>query len=185
MAASTIRAWSARSVDYVSKVGSGERAARRLDHHPAGRQESLLGNEYSVTRKIRRSSSPGGSRSVLTKQQILELYLNQIFLGRNAYGVQAAARAYFDKDVDQLTPRRMRLSRDPAQGAEQLRSRSASPSARSSGATGCSARWRATASSPPPQRDAAQPRAARHGARRRATASATSAAISWRKSAAS
>jgi penicillin-binding protein 1A len=40
---------------------------------------------------------------VLTKQQILEIYLNQIFLGRNAYGVQAASRAYFDKDVDQLT----------------------------------------------------------------------------------
>ena len=39
----------------------------------------------------------------LTKQQILELYLNSIFLGRNAYGVQAAARAYFDKDVNELT----------------------------------------------------------------------------------
>ncbi len=40
---------------------------------------------------------------MLEKEQILELYLNQIFLGRNAYGVQAASRAYFDKDVDQLT----------------------------------------------------------------------------------
>ncbi len=39
----------------------------------------------------------------LTKQQILELYLNSIFLGRNAYGVQAAARAYFDKDVNELS----------------------------------------------------------------------------------
>src|SRR3546814_6433466 len=39
---------------------------------------------------------------VLTKQQIRELYLNQIFLGRNAYGVQAAARAYFDKDAADL-----------------------------------------------------------------------------------
>ena len=38
-----------------------------------------------------RRSSPSGSRSTLTKQQILELYLNSIFLGRNAYGVQAAA----------------------------------------------------------------------------------------------
>src|SRR5690606_24122779 len=40
--------------------------------------------------------------NVLSKQQIIELYLNQIFLGRNAYGVQAAARAYFDKDVGDL-----------------------------------------------------------------------------------
>jgi penicillin-binding protein 1A len=39
----------------------------------------------------------------LSKQQILELYLNSIFLGRNAYGVQAASRAYFDKDVADLT----------------------------------------------------------------------------------
>ena len=39
---------------------------------------------------------------MLPKQKILELYLNEIFLGRNAYGVQAAARAYFDKDVDAL-----------------------------------------------------------------------------------
>ena len=39
----------------------------------------------------------------MTKQQILELYLNPIFLGRNAYGVQAPTRAYFDKDVNQLT----------------------------------------------------------------------------------
>ena len=39
----------------------------------------------------------------MSKQQILELYLNSIFLGRNAYGVQAAARAYFDKDVGELT----------------------------------------------------------------------------------
>ena len=50
-----------------------------------------------------RRSSPSGSNSTLTKQQILELYLNSIFLGRNAYGVQAAARAYFDKDVNELT----------------------------------------------------------------------------------
>src|SRR5262249_28598797 len=41
--------------------------------------------------------------SVLSKPQILELYLNQIFLGRNAYGVEAAARAYFGKDVGQLS----------------------------------------------------------------------------------
>ena len=40
---------------------------------------------------------------MLTKEQILEIYLNQIFLGRNAYGVQAAARAYFNKDVRELS----------------------------------------------------------------------------------
>jgi penicillin-binding protein 1A len=62
----------------------------------------LLTNELSYTRKIREMFLARRMEDVLTKQQILELYLNQIFLGRNAYGVQAAARAYFDKDVDDL-----------------------------------------------------------------------------------
>jgi penicillin-binding protein 1A len=62
----------------------------------------LLTNEVSYTRKIKEAFLARRIENVLTKEQILELYLNQIFLGRNAYGVQAAARAYFDKDVDQL-----------------------------------------------------------------------------------
>ena len=63
----------------------------------------LLTNEVSYTRKIREALLARRIERVLSKQQILELYLNQIFLGRNAYGVQSAARAYFNKDVDQLT----------------------------------------------------------------------------------
>ncbi|MBR2215600.1 MAG: penicillin-binding protein 1A [Selenomonadaceae bacterium] len=38
-----------------------------------------------------------------TKQEILELYLNQIYFGQGAYGVEAAARTYFNKDVENLT----------------------------------------------------------------------------------
>ncbi|MDQ8755752.1 PBP1A family penicillin-binding protein [Sphingosinicella sp. LHD-64] len=63
----------------------------------------LLTNEVTYTRKIRELFLARRIESTLTKEQILELYLNQIFLGRNAYGVQAAARAYFNKDVDELT----------------------------------------------------------------------------------
>jgi penicillin-binding protein 1A len=63
----------------------------------------FLTNEVSYTRKIRELFLARRLESVLTKEQILELYLNQIFLGRNAYGVQAAARAYFNKDVEDLT----------------------------------------------------------------------------------
>lgn len=62
----------------------------------------LLSNELSYTRKVREALLAYRIEEVLTKQEILELYLNQIFLGRNAYGVQAAAQAYFDKDVDEL-----------------------------------------------------------------------------------
>ena len=63
----------------------------------------LLTNEVSYTRKIKEAFLARRIESVLSKQQILELYLNQIFLGRNAYGVQSAARAYFNKDVDGLS----------------------------------------------------------------------------------
>src|SRR3546814_1754826 len=62
----------------------------------------LLTNEVSYVRKAKEAFLAYRIESVMSKQQRLELYLNQIFLGRNAYGVQAAARAYFDKDVGDL-----------------------------------------------------------------------------------
>lgn len=63
----------------------------------------LKDSSYNVGRKAREAILAFRLESTLTKQQILEIYLNSIFLGRNAYGVQAAARAYFDKDVNELT----------------------------------------------------------------------------------
>ena len=62
----------------------------------------LLTNELSYTRKVREAILAMRIESALTKEQILELYLNEIPLGRRSFGVQAASRAYFDKDVDQL-----------------------------------------------------------------------------------
>ncbi|MDT9599055.1 penicillin-binding protein 1A [Sphingosinicella rhizophila] len=88
--------------DYISKMGSGERARGGSTITQQVAKNLLLGDEYSVTRKIKEAFLARRIESVLTKEQILELYLNQIFLGRNAYGVQAAARAYFDKDVQDL-----------------------------------------------------------------------------------
>ena len=63
----------------------------------------LKDSSYNVGRKAREAIMAFRLEDTLTKQQILELYLNSIFLGRNAYGVQAASRAYFDKDVTELT----------------------------------------------------------------------------------
>jgi penicillin-binding protein 1A len=63
----------------------------------------LRDSSYNVGRKAREAILAFRLESTLSKQQILELYLNSIFLGRNAYGVQAASRAYFDKDVNDLT----------------------------------------------------------------------------------
>ncbi|WP_310476597.1 PBP1A family penicillin-binding protein [Sandarakinorhabdus sp.] len=64
--------------------------------------KSLVGNEVSLWRKIREAILARRLEGALSKQQILEIYLNQIFLGRNAYGVEAAAQAYFGKSVEQL-----------------------------------------------------------------------------------
>ena len=63
----------------------------------------LRDSSYNVGRKAREAIMAFRLEDTLSKQQILELYLNSIFLGRNAYGIQAAARAYFDKDVNELT----------------------------------------------------------------------------------
>ena len=63
----------------------------------------LLTNELSYVRKAKEAILAYRIENALTKQQILELYLNQIFLGRQAYGVEAAAHAYFDKELDQLS----------------------------------------------------------------------------------
>jgi penicillin-binding protein 1A len=89
--------------DYVSKIGSGQRAKGGSTITQQVAKNLLVGDEYSVKRKIREAILAYRIENVLSKEQILELYLNQIFLGRNAYGVQSAARAYFGKDVDQLT----------------------------------------------------------------------------------
>lgn len=64
--------------------------------------KSLIGNEVTLSRKLREAILARRIEATFTKQQILELYLNQIFLGRNAYGVEAASRAYFGKSANQL-----------------------------------------------------------------------------------
>ncbi len=90
-------------IDYASKLGSGQRARGGSTITQQVAKNLLIGDAYSPTRKVKEMILAYRMENVLSKQQILELYLNQIFLGRNAYGVQAAARAYFDKDVADLT----------------------------------------------------------------------------------
>ena len=63
----------------------------------------LLTNEVSYIRKAKEAVLAKRIEGVLTKPQILELYLNSIPLGRQAFGVQAAAQAYFGRDVGDLT----------------------------------------------------------------------------------
>ena len=63
----------------------------------------LLSPEKSFGRKIKEVILASRLERTLTKQQILYLYLNEIYLGHNAYGVEAAARTYFRKSVGELS----------------------------------------------------------------------------------
>jgi penicillin-binding protein 1A len=63
----------------------------------------LLGNEVSLRRKIREAVLAMRIEQVLSKDRILELYLNEIYLGQHSFGVAAAAQAYFDKPLDEIT----------------------------------------------------------------------------------
>ncbi len=62
----------------------------------------LLSNEVSLNRKIREALLSLRIERILTKDDILELYLNEIFLGKRSYGVAAAALNYFNKSLDEL-----------------------------------------------------------------------------------
>ena len=63
----------------------------------------LLTNEVSIARKVKEMILAYRIEQVLSKDQILELYLNEIYLGFNSYGVAAAALDYFNKPLDRLT----------------------------------------------------------------------------------
>ena len=62
----------------------------------------LLTNEVSLNRKIKEAILAFRIERALTKERILELYLNQIYLGSGAYGVAAASLEYFDKSIKEL-----------------------------------------------------------------------------------
>jgi penicillin-binding protein 1A len=63
----------------------------------------LVGNERSLERKIREAIISFRIEAAYTKDHILELYLNEIYLGLGNYGVAAAALNYFNKSVNELT----------------------------------------------------------------------------------
>ena len=63
----------------------------------------LLTNEVSINRKIKEAILAFRIERALSKQRILELYLNQIYLGSGAYGVAAASLQYFDKSIKDLS----------------------------------------------------------------------------------
>ncbi|HEY8647981.1 MAG TPA: transglycosylase domain-containing protein [Candidatus Limnocylindria bacterium] len=70
----------------------------------------LLGDEPTVTRKIKEAILAVEATRTFSKQQILEMYLSQIFYGNQSYGLKAAAKTYFDvADLNKLTLGQMAL----------------------------------------------------------------------------
>jgi penicillin-binding protein 1A len=64
----------------------------------------IVGQERSLARKLREAMLAHRIEQILTKDQILGIYLNHVYLGHGAYGIAAAASAYFGKDVADLSP---------------------------------------------------------------------------------
>jgi len=62
----------------------------------------LLTNEVSLNRKLKEAILAFRIERVLSKERILELYLNQIYLGEGTYGVASASLEYFDKSINEL-----------------------------------------------------------------------------------
>ncbi|NIA24108.1 MAG: PASTA domain-containing protein [Gammaproteobacteria bacterium] len=66
-------------------------------------KQNFVGDEVTITRKIREAAVAVELERRYTKDQILEFYLNSVYFGWGAYGVKAAAQEYFGKSLDELT----------------------------------------------------------------------------------
>jgi len=101
----------------IDPVGIAKAMVRNVDNFRKGGRMSgastitqqvvknmILTNERSVTRKIKEGILAVRLEDALTKDQILEIYLNQIYLGARSYGVAAAAQNYFGKQLIYLEP---------------------------------------------------------------------------------
>src|SRR3984893_9981652 len=85
------------------RVGSNRRPVGASTITQQVAKNFLLTNEVSLERKIKEALLAVRIEQVLSKDRILELYLNEIYLGSGAYGVAAAAINYFNKSLDELT----------------------------------------------------------------------------------
>ncbi len=87
----------------LRNVGSDSRLVGASTITQQVAKNMLLTNEVSFERKFKEAILALRMERVMSKDHLLELYLNQIYLGQGAYGVAAAAQAYFDKGLDELS----------------------------------------------------------------------------------
>lgn len=88
----------------IENIGTGKRpqGASTITQQVA-RIFLIKTNEISYIRKIKEAILSHRIESTLSKRQILELYLNQVYMGLGTYGVAAAAKTYFDKSLNELS----------------------------------------------------------------------------------
>ena len=89
-------------VEAVQSRGQSMRGASTITQQVM--KNFLLDGSRSVERKIKEIILATRLEQTLSKDKILELYLNEIFLGKNSYGVAAAAQTYFNKPLSALAP---------------------------------------------------------------------------------
>ena len=89
--------------NYIENYGSSRRPQGASTITQQVAKNFLLTNELSLTRKIKEALLALKIERTYSKDKILELYLNEIYLGLGAYGIAAASLVYFDKSVNELT----------------------------------------------------------------------------------
>ena len=90
-----------RAAIVVAMSGSAKQGASTITQQLA--RNFFLSNEKKVMRKIKEIFIAIHIEQLLSKEEIMELYVNKIFLGHRSYGFGAAARVYFGKDLPELT----------------------------------------------------------------------------------
>jgi len=90
-------------VNNAKNIGSGRRPEGASTITQQVAKNFLLSSDPTLTRKVKEAILAMRIEKAYSKDRILELYLNEIYLGRGAYGIAAAALTYFDKAVNELT----------------------------------------------------------------------------------
>ena len=87
----------------LTHMGQGRRPIGASTITQQVAKNMLLDNQISLARKAKEAILAMRIDHALSKQRVLEIYLNEIYLGLQSYGVAAAAQAYFNKPLDRLT----------------------------------------------------------------------------------
>ncbi|WP_442894707.1 penicillin-binding protein 1A [Bartonella sp. CB169] len=90
-------------INNISNIGSGKRLEGASTITQQVAKNFLLNSEATLKRKLKEAILAMRIERTYSKDHILELYLNEIYLGRGTYGIAAAALTYFNKSVNDLT----------------------------------------------------------------------------------